>query len=91
MLDKTSYMMGINTWKSGKVCYNHVADPSNLHDDDSTLFFYHHPVDCIEFLIQQPGFREHMSYASAKEFNDAEESIYWEVKSSDWWWNEQVS
>jgi len=31
-----------------------------------------------------------MSYAPAKEFNDAEERIYSEVKSSDWWWNEQV-
>ena len=31
-----------------------------------------------------------MSYAPAKEFNDAEECIYSEVKSSDWWWNDQV-
>ena len=40
--------------------------------------------------MQQPVFREHMSDAPAKEFNDAEEHIYSEVKSSDWWWNEQV-
>jgi hypothetical protein len=33
---------------------------------------------------------EHMSYAPAMEFNDAEECIYSEVKSPDCWWHEQV-
>ena len=89
-LNEMSYAMGIDSWKSGKVCYNRLADPNNLRDDDYTRFFYRNPVECIEFLMQQPAFREHMSYAPAKEFNDAEERIYSEVKSSDWWWNEQV-
>jgi hypothetical protein len=40
--------------------------------------------------MQQPAFNEHMSYAAAKEFNDAVERIYSEVKSNDWWWNEQI-
>jgi hypothetical protein len=31
-----------------------------------------------------------MSYAPAKELNDAEEHFHSEVKSNDWWWNEQV-
>jgi hypothetical protein len=82
--------MGIDSWKSGKVCYNRLADPNNLWDNDYTRFFYHNPAECIEFLMQQPTFREHMSYTPAKKFNDAEECIYSEVKSSDWWWNEQV-
>jgi len=85
-----SYAMGIDSWKSGKVCYNRLADSNNLRDDDYTHFFYRNPVECIEFLMQQPAFREHMSYAPAKEFNDAEERIYSAVKSSDWWWNEQI-
>jgi hypothetical protein len=89
-LNKMSYVMGIDSWKSGKVCYNRLADSNNLYDDDHTCCFYRNPVHCIEFLMQQPAFREYMSYAPAKEFNDAEERIYLEVKSSDWWWNEQV-
>jgi len=40
--------------------------------------------------MQPPAFSEHMSYAPANEFNDAEECIYSHMKSSDWWWNEQV-
>ena len=66
-----SYAMGIDSWKSGKVRYNRLADPNNLHDDDYTRFFFRNPVECIEFLMQQPVFREHMLYAPAKEFNDA--------------------
>ena len=75
--------MGIDCWKLGKVCYNHLANPNNLCQHDYTHFFYRNPVECIEFLMQQPAFRKHMSYAPAKEFNDAEERINSEVKSSD--------
>jgi hypothetical protein len=82
--NEMSYTMCIDSWKSGKVCYNRLADPSNLRDDDYTHFFYRNPVECILFLMQRPAFREHMLYAPAKEFNDAEECIYSEVKSSDW-------
>jgi len=89
-LNDMSYLMGIDSWKSGKVCYNCFADPNHLCNDDYTHFFYCNPVESIEVLMQQPAFWEHMSYAPAKEFNDAAERIYWEVKSSDWWWNEQL-
>jgi len=89
-LHEMSYAMGIDSWKLGKVGYNRLADPNNLRDDDYTCFFCRDPVECIEFFMQQPAFRDHMSYAPTKEFNDAEQGIYSEVKSSDWWWNEQV-
>jgi len=85
-----SYTMGIHSWNSGKLFYNGLANPYNLHDDDFTCFFNCNPVGCVEFLMQQPAFKEHKSYAPAKEFNDAEERIYSKVKSSDWWWNEEV-
>jgi len=40
--------------------------------------------------MHQPAFRDHMAYAPAKDFDDTEEYIYPEVKSCDWWCNEQV-
>jgi len=64
-LNEMSCKMGIDSRKSGEVCYNCLADPNNLCDDDYTWFFYCNPVECIEFLMQQPAFREHMSYAAA--------------------------
>jgi len=72
------------------MCYNHLTDPNNFRDDDYTLWFYRNPVECIEFLMQQPAFREHLSSAPAQEFNEAEERIYSEVKSSNWWCNKWV-
>jgi hypothetical protein len=89
-LNEMFYAMGIISWKSGKACNNRFADPNNLGDDNFTRFFYHDPVECIKFVKEQPAFREHMSYAPAKEFNDAAERIYSQVKSSNRWWNEQV-
>ena len=32
--NEMSYTMGIDSWKSGKVCYNRLADPNNPRDDD---------------------------------------------------------
>jgi hypothetical protein len=74
--------MGIDTCKLGKLCYNHLADPNNLCNDDHTGCLYFNPVEYIEFLIPQPVFSKIMSYVPAKEFNDAEECVYTEVKSS---------
>jgi len=70
-----SYMMGIDSWKSGTVRSNSLANATNLHDHDYKHFFYRNPVECSDFLMQQPAFRERMSYAPAKECNDAEERI----------------
>jgi len=89
-LNKMSYAISMDSWKSGKVCHNRLADPNNLRDDDYTQFFHPNPVECVEFLVQQPAFRKHMSYTPAKNFNDAEERIYSELKSREWWWNESV-
>jgi hypothetical protein len=71
-LDEMSYVMDIDSWRSGKLCYNRFADPNNLRDNDYTRFFYPNPMECNYFLMQQPVFRDHMTYAPAEEFNDAE-------------------
>jgi len=89
-MNEMSHAMGINNGNSGYVCYNHLADPNNICNDYYIRFLYRNPAEWIEFLMQQPAFREHVLYAPAKEFNDAEECIYSEVKSRDWWWNKQV-
>jgi len=89
-LNEMSCVMRINSWNSDTLCSNGLANPINFSNDDSTCILYHNPVECIEFLMKKLAFREHMSYAPAKEFNDAEECIYSEVKSSNWWCNDVV-
>jgi len=83
-LNEMCYAMGIDSWTSGKVYYNDLANPNNLCDTDSSHFFFLHAGECIEFLMQQPVFREDMLYAPAKKFNDAERHIDTEVKSCIW-------
>ena len=89
-LNEMSYSMGMDCWVSGNVCCYLVANPNIQCDDDCTRLFYNNPVECIEFLIHHPEFRDLVSYAPAKDFNDAEECIHSEVKSSDCWWTAQV-
>jgi len=79
-----SCTIDIYSWKTGTVCYDHLPDQLNPHDEDYTRFFYRTPVEFIEFLLEQPALRENMMYAPAKEFNDAEEHIYSVGKSCDW-------
>jgi len=88
--NEMSYAMGINSWKADTECQNSLADPNYLRDDNCTCFFYRSSVECIELLMQQHALWDHMSYAPAKECNDTEKCIYSGVKSSHWWWNEQV-
>jgi len=89
-LQEMSYTKDIDSGKSITMCYNGSADPNNLRDDHYTHLFYHNSFEYIEFLMRQPAIREHMSHTPTKAFNDAEEHIYSDEKSSDWWWNDQV-
>jgi len=88
MLNRMSYIIGIDYWKSGNLYSNSLADPNNLHHHDYTPWIYCNHIRCIHFVIQQPAFREYTTYAPAKQSNDAAERIHSDVKSSDWWWNE---
>jgi hypothetical protein len=90
MLNRKSYTMGTASLTLGKVWPNDLPNQNNLCDDDYTLFFSCNHVELIEFLMQQASFREHMSSAPIKEFNEAGERICSGVKSSHWRWNQQV-
>ena len=74
--------MGINSSKSSNACYYCLADPNNLQNNHYPHFFSRNHVEYIQFLMQQPAFREHMWYAPSKELNGAEEHIYSHVNQS---------
>jgi len=85
------YAMGIDSWTSESEYNNSLADPTSLWNDNYTSFLYCNPVEGIKFLMKLPPFKEHMLCAPAKASIQAKELIYLQVKSSDWWWHEQVS
>jgi hypothetical protein len=89
-IDEMTYALGIDSWKSGKVSYAGLVNSEALRDDGKTRVFYRDPVNCIEFLLQQSAFKEHMVYAPIKDYNELGERVYSEVHTCDWWWNEQV-
>jgi hypothetical protein len=80
-----------NPWKRKLVSFDTSKDPKTLPESAMSAFWYRNPVSCIEFLMQQPAYREEMVYGPIKEFNAAGERMYSEINSGDWWWRMQVS
>jgi hypothetical protein len=90
-LDGLTYELGMHTWKSGKVCFTR-PDASNVATNlRFTQFFYRNPITCIEFLLRQTAYKEHMTYAPLKVYNEMNERVYSELYTGDWWWKVQVS
>jgi hypothetical protein len=50
------------------------------------------PVECVQELIGNPMFRDHLSYAPKKLFTDGmkDEQIFNEMDTAEWWWGIQV-
>ena len=86
-IDNMTYDLGMHTWKSGRVSF----DRSNQNAGNQlTQFYYRDPVPCIEFLLRQTAYKEHMTYAPVKEYNEQNERVYLELHTGDWWWRMQV-
>ena len=58
VIDKMTYDLGWNTWKSGNVTTrlpedvdDNAKDAKDPRDDAHSTFFYRSPVNCIEFLM----------------------------------------
>jgi Plavaka transposase len=51
------------------------------------------PVECVNELIGNPAFKDYISYVPEWVYTDdtAQERIYDEMWTSDWWWKTQVS
>lgn len=56
-LSEMYYALRMNLQQSGKVWHNCLADPNNLHRNDYRHSFYYYPVECTEFVMQQPALR----------------------------------
>lgn len=61
-----SYPMGIDSWTSEGEYNNCVAVLTSRWNVDYAWFLYCNPVECIEFLMKLPPFKEHMICAPAK-------------------------
>jgi hypothetical protein len=66
MFIEMSYPMGIDSWTSESEYNNCFADLTSRWNVDYAWFLYCNPVECIEFLMKLPPFKEHMICAPAK-------------------------
>jgi hypothetical protein len=62
-------------------------------DTESVELWFRDPIECVQDLIGNPAFRDHISYVPQKVFTSESEStrIYDEAWTGDWWWMMQVS
>ena len=60
------------------------------HDGRSSTFFYRDIVQCVEYLLSQPAYREDIVYAPVREHDETGERLYSEMHTADWWWETQV-
>lgn len=60
------------------------------HDDGHSTFFYRDMVQCVEYLLSQPAYRDDIVYAPVREYNETGERLYSEMHTADWWWETQV-
>jgi hypothetical protein len=58
----------------------------------SIELWFRDPIECMQGLIGNPTFREHMSYVPQKVFTSRSGTtrIYDETWTGDWWWTMQV-
>ena len=61
------------------------------HGGHASTFFYRDMVQCVEYLLSQPAYRDDVVYAPVREQNETGERLYSEMHTADWWWETQVS
>jgi hypothetical protein len=60
---------------------------------ESVELWFRDPIECVQDLIGNPAFRDHISYVPQKVFTSESgfTRIYDEAWTGDWWWTTQVS
>ena len=61
------------------------------YDTKDPLVLYHRdPIECIESLLKNPLFSNHITYQPRKDFNQSGSRIYSDWVTSDGAWEQQV-
>lgn len=54
-----------------------------------TVFYYRNVLECIQYLLRQRSFAEHMVWAPNFEYNASGERTYADLYTADWWHTRQ--
>jgi hypothetical protein len=87
MLDRMEDGHGASSWRISyleNIVWNaqHAKEPIN--------FWHRDIVECAKWLLKQPAYAKHLSYAPQQLFEEGGRRVYGEMHTADWWWERQV-
>jgi hypothetical protein len=87
MLDRMEDGLGASSWQESHL-ENIVWNAQ--HAKEPIKFWHRDIVECAKWLLQQPAYAKHLSYAPQREFEAGGRRVYGEIHTADWWWERQV-
>lgn len=84
-LDRMYPKLGPDSWSVHEANWSLPGGASR-----HTTYYYRSPLSCIQYLLKQPCFRNHLIYAPVREYNEPGEWMYSEMHTADWWWSTQA-
>jgi len=88
MLDQMEDGLGADSWRRSQlddIVWN------SQHAKEPIKFWHRNIIECAKWLLRQPAYKEHLSYAPKQYYNDEGGRVYGEMHSGDWWWERQVT
>jgi hypothetical protein len=87
MVDRMEDGLGASSWRKSHL-ENIVWNVQ--HAKEPIKFWHRDIVECAKWLLQQPAYAKHLSYAPEKRFEAEGRRVYGEMHTADWWWERQV-
>jgi len=60
------------------------------HSREPIEFWHRDIIECAKWLLRQPAYAEHLSYAPQQWFDEQGRRVCGEMHTADWWWERQV-
>ena len=86
-IDRMEDGLGASSWRISHL-ENIVWNAQ--HAKEPIKFWHRDIIECAKWLLKQPAYAEHLSYAHQQRFEDKGRRIYGEMHTADWWWERQV-
>ena len=84
-IDRMEDGLGHGSWKKSK-----LSMAWNDQHPDNIPFWHRDVIECAKWLLRQPAYEDHLTYAPIRSFNDAGQRVYDEMHTGEWWWEKQV-
>jgi len=87
MLDRMEDGLGASSWQRSHL-ENVVWNAQ--HAKEPIKFWHRDIIECAKWLLKQPAYADHLSYAPQQWFEEDGRRTYGEMHTADWWWERQV-